>query len=171
MPRVKSCLSFAESVEIVLESLCASLTICNIICWSDSLDALHWIKGAHKKWKLFTQNKVEKIRMLTNVNMWRHCPGNLNPADLPSRGTTATDLYNSFSEWNNGRTFLRQSINTWSMNISVTDLSTSEDNQAVNVLGSISSKDIKNININNINTVQLIAYFVLEHLYCVLFQI
>ena len=33
------------------------------------------------------------------------------------------------------------------MNISVTDLSTSEDNKVVNVVGSISSKDIKNINI------------------------
>ena len=42
--------------------------------------------------------------------MWRHCPGNLNVADLPSRGTTATDFYNLFSEWNNGLTFLRQSI-------------------------------------------------------------
>ena len=133
-----SYLLLAESVEIVLESLRASLTIRNIICWSDSLDTLHWIKGAHKKWKLFIQNKVEKIRKLTNVNMWRYCPGNLNPADLPSRGTTATDFYNFFSEWNNGLTFLHQSINAWPMNISVTNLSTSEDNKVVNVVGSIS---------------------------------
>ena len=86
IPRLEllSCLLLAESVEIVLESLRATLTIRNIICQSDSLDALHWIKGAHKKWKLFIQNKVENIRKLTNVNMWRHCPGNLNPADLPS---------------------------------------------------------------------------------------
>ena len=129
------------------------MTIRDIICWSDSLDALHRIKEAHKKWKLFIQNKVEKIRKLTNVNMWRHCPGNLNPADLPSRGTTATDFYNLFSEWNNGPTFLRQSINTWPMNISVTDLSTSEDNKVVNVVESISSKDIKNvINIRKYST-------------------
>ena len=102
-----SCLLLAESVEIVLESLRASLTIHNIICWLDSLDTLHWIKAAYKKWKLFIQNKVEKIRKLTNVNMWRHCPGNLNPTNLPSRGTTATDFYNLFSDWNNGQTFLR----------------------------------------------------------------
>ena len=42
--------------------------------------------------------------------MWRYCPGNLNVTDLPSRGTTATDFYNLFSEWNNGLMFLRQSI-------------------------------------------------------------
>ena len=43
IPRLEllSCLLLAESVEIVLESLRAWLTICNIIFWSDSLDALH----------------------------------------------------------------------------------------------------------------------------------
>ena len=76
-------LLLAKSVEIVLKSLRILLTFRNNICWSDSLDALHWIKGAHPKWKLFIQNNVEKIRKLTNVNIWRHCPGNLNPASLP----------------------------------------------------------------------------------------
>ena len=64
--------------------------------------------------------------------MWKHCPGNLNPPDLPSQKTTATDFYNLFSDWDNGPTLLHQSINTWLMNISVTDLSTSE---VVNVVG------------------------------------
>ena len=145
------------------------MTIGNIICWSASLDALHWITGAHKKWKCFIQNKVEKIRKLTNVNIWRHCPGNLNPTDLPSQGTTATDFYNLFSEWNNGPTFLHQSVNTCPMSNSVTDFSTSEDNKVVNVVGSISSKDMKTLIF--VNRVQLITYFVLQHLYCVLFQI
>ena len=66
LPRLELllCLLLAESVEIVLESSGASLIILNIICWSDSLDALRWIKGAHKKWNLFIQNKIEKIRKL-----------------------------------------------------------------------------------------------------------
>ena len=110
-----------------------------------------------------------KIGKLTNINMWRNCLGNFNPADLPSRGTTATDFYN-LSSVNNGPTFLRQSMNTWLVDISVTDLSMSEDEKVVNVVECISSKDIKTLLIF-VNTVQLIAYFVLQHLYCVLFQI
>ena len=102
--------------------------------------------------------------------MWRNCQGNLNPADLSSRGTTATDFYNLSSEWNNGPTFLCQSMNTWPVDISVTDLSMSEDKKVVNVVECISSKDIKTLLIF-VNTVQLIVYFVLQHLYCVLFQI
>ena len=38
------------------------------------------------------------------------------------------------------------------MNISITDLSTSEDNKVVNVVGSIGSKDIKNINTRKYRT-------------------
>ena len=55
------------------------------------------------------------------------------------------------------------------MNISVTNLSTSEDNKVVNVVGSISSKDMKTLIF--VNRVQLITYFMLQHLYGVLFQI
>ena len=77
--------------------------------------------------------------------MWRRCPGNHNPVDLPSRGTTATDFYNLFTEWNNGSTLLRQSMNLQPVHISVTNLPISGDNEVLNVVESVSSKDIKNI--------------------------
>ena len=92
--------------------------------------------------------------------MWRHCPGNLNPVDLPSRGTTATDFYKSISEWNNRPTLLPQSINTWQVDTSVADLSISKDNKVLNVVESDSSKDIKNIN-------DIFKYFTADRLFCV----
>ena len=55
------------------------------------------------------------------------------------------------------------------MSISGTDLSTFANNTVVNVVGSITRKDVKTLIFAN--TVQLIAYFVLQDLYCVLFQI
>ena len=77
--------------------------------------------------------------------MQRHCPDNLNPGNLPLRGKTATDFCNLFSEWNNGPTFLHQSINTWPVDISVTDLPISEDKKVLNVVESVSSQVIKNV--------------------------
>ena len=39
------------------------------------------------------------IRHLTPENHWRHCPGHLNPADLPSRGVSGDRLLNSTLWW------------------------------------------------------------------------
>ena len=44
--------------------------------------------------------------------MWRHCPGELNPADLPSRGLSAKELSSSNAWWN-GPSFLYRSENEW----------------------------------------------------------
>ena len=76
--------------------------------------------------------------------MWRRCPGNLNLVDLSSWGTAETDFFILFSEWNSGSTFLHQSINTWPVDITITYLSISENNKVLNVVESVSSKDIKN---------------------------
>ena len=61
------------------------------INWSDSTTALCWIKN-ERVWKQYVQHRVEEIRSLTLKNSWRHCPGELNPADIPSRGQSAKIL-------------------------------------------------------------------------------
>ena len=48
------------------------------------MTALCWIKN-ERTWKPYVQNRVEKIRQLSHWDTWRHCPGDLNPADIPSR--------------------------------------------------------------------------------------
>ena len=66
-------------------------------CYSDSKVALYWIvgMGMDKTWKQFVQHRVDEIRTLLPVDCWRHCPGPENPADLPSRGVSPTELAQS----------------------------------------------------------------------------
>ena len=63
-------------------------------CYTDSQVALYWIKGVEKEWKPFVQNRVTEVWQLhvTSQNCWAHCPGTLNPADLPSRGISQLEL-------------------------------------------------------------------------------
>ena len=61
------------------------------MCWSDSLDGIHWIKGLDKKWPPFVQRRVEKIWVCVRPEQWRHIPRKINPTDLPPYGSTKMD--------------------------------------------------------------------------------
>jgi len=74
--------------------------------WTDSMTVLHWVRN-RKNWKQYVQHRVNEIRELTDSNSWNHCPGTQNPADLPSRGLTATELLGSPLWWN-GSPFIAQ---------------------------------------------------------------
>ena len=52
------------------------------------------------------------IRKLTDIEKWRFCPGNMNPADIPSRGCSGKDLVESELWWS-GPTFLREPSKLW----------------------------------------------------------
>ena len=76
--------------------------------YTDSMVSLHWILGTDKSWKPFVQNRVEEIRRLLPPEEWSHCPGESNPADLPSRGLTPLQLSQS-KLWLEGPEWLRTS--------------------------------------------------------------
>ena len=63
-----------------------------ILCWVDSAAVLYWILGSEKEWKQFVQNRITEIRSLIPKEYWRFSPGELNPADLPTRGVKASEL-------------------------------------------------------------------------------
>ncbi|PFX11629.1 hypothetical protein AWC38_SpisGene24559 [Stylophora pistillata] len=65
--------------------------------------------------KLSAMHRVDEIHRFISKNEWRHCPGKQNPADLPSRGTSAKDLTINAIWWN-GPEFLYQLEPEWPKN-------------------------------------------------------
>ena len=81
------------------------------VLWTDSMTTLCWIKN-ERTWKQYVGQRVDEIRCLTHKDSWRHCPGEINPADLPSRGLNAKELSTSNTWWN-GPNFLHNPVNQW----------------------------------------------------------
>ena len=102
---------------LILAGLVKKLKSNNIdyptVLWTDSSTVLCWIKNEKGRlWKQYVAQRVEELCSLTPKDSWKHCPGELNPADLPSRGLTARQLSNS-SKWWNGPTFLYCPAEHW----------------------------------------------------------
>jgi hypothetical protein len=81
------------------------------INWTDSTTALSWIQN-ERIWKQYVQHRVDEIQSLTLKDSWRHCPGELNPAYIPSRGQNAKKLSDN-SMWWNGPSFLLRPEAEW----------------------------------------------------------
>ena len=108
IPRLEllSALVLSRLMVSVQSSLEYEVPSLNCKCFTDSQVALYWIQGKDKEWKPFVQNRVCEIRRLIPSELWQHCPGSTNPADLPSRGLTMLEL--SVSQlWCEGPEWLR----------------------------------------------------------------
>jgi hypothetical protein len=55
---------------------------------------------------------VQEILELTKRESWRFCPGEKNPADLPSRGSNGIELTKNLTWWS-GPEFLRKTGELW----------------------------------------------------------
>ena len=97
IPRLEllSTLLLAKLITSVAKALASVMEIQEIHCFSDSKVSLYWIRGETKEWKPFVENRVIEVRKLVPSLCWEHCPGKDNPADLPSRGLTPTELAGS----------------------------------------------------------------------------
>ena len=109
IPRLEllSALLLSRLIITVADSFKPMLPHLDQRCYTDSRVALHWIRGVDKEWKPFVQNRVAEIRKHVSPDCWNHCPGETNPADLPSRGLTPLQLSSS-KLWYNGPEWLSE---------------------------------------------------------------
>ena len=52
-----------------------------------------------KPCKQYVSSKINEIHQLTRKEVWHHCPGSLNPVDMPSRGVKGSDLLHNRAWW------------------------------------------------------------------------
>ena len=83
--------------------------------WSDSLNVLWWIRGRSREFKPFIANRVGEIQTYTRPDQWRYVSTGQNPADILSRGMSATELFDCYVWWQ-GPDFLLQTEVTWAAN-------------------------------------------------------
>ncbi|XP_044744753.1 uncharacterized protein LOC123306696 [Coccinella septempunctata] len=81
-----------------------------VFYWSDSSTVITWI-NREDNWSVFVANRIKEIRNISEVKQWRHIPGNMNPADLPSRGCTVDQLLES--RWWEGPDWLKKNEESW----------------------------------------------------------
>ena len=81
-----------------------------VFYWSDSSTVLAWIRRENN-WATFVYNRVKEIREYSKPEQWSHVPGNQNPADLPSRGSSTKQLLDS--RWWEGPDWLRMNAKSW----------------------------------------------------------
>jgi len=80
--------------------------------WTDSTIVLAWINATASSFHAFVANRIARIHELSNPEQWGHVASEDNPADLASRGCSATQLKQK-ELWFNGQPFLTTNQEVW----------------------------------------------------------
>lgn len=74
--------------------------------WTDLKIVIGYISNDSKKFQVYVANRVREMRQQTNPLQWHHVSGDLNPADIASRGMRCETLQRSI--WFTGPKFLQK---------------------------------------------------------------
>ena len=97
LPRLELCgagvaAKLASSMTRILQVVQHEITL---HAWTDSTIVLQWIAQLPRTWSTFVANRVAKIQEVLPRSRWKHVPSLENPADLASRGCSASHLAQS----------------------------------------------------------------------------
>ena len=87
-------------------------SIANAYFWTDSLITLYRIKSTKKKRDVFVNNRVIKIKEITEVSNWKWIPTEFNTADEATRGQSSVSKIIQ-GQWLTGPVFLSKNESDW----------------------------------------------------------
>nr|XP_042908227.1 uncharacterized protein LOC122271343 [Parasteatoda tepidariorum] len=108
LPRLELCGALRLTKLMSLTCNALKYTISNSQFFKDSTIVLYWIDSPANRWKVFVANRVATIQTLSSPSQWHHIKGDLNPADLATRGVSSPELITSL--WLCGPNFLHNSF-------------------------------------------------------------
>ena len=86
-------------MKAVFDAISIQIPINEVYCWSDSQISLWWIKQVQKSWKIWFENRVEKIRSNVPIDCWRYMRTDQNPADIATGQVTPSALLGNLLWW------------------------------------------------------------------------
>ena len=112
IPRLELCaaLTAAQLASLLQSEL--TVTIRDVILWTDSTTVLTWITSDSCRYKVFVGARVAEVQELTDVRAWRYVDSVNNPADDITRGKKLLEL-SCNSRWRHGPAFLQHSPDLW----------------------------------------------------------
>uniref|UniRef100_A0A915DCU7 Integrase catalytic domain-containing protein n=1 Tax=Ditylenchus dipsaci TaxID=166011 RepID=A0A915DCU7_9BILA len=87
--------------------------------WTDSGTVISWLRNNAEKHEVFVKNRVTQIQNCPSICV-KYVASNDNPADIGSRGLTATH-FRQEKKWWNGPEFLQKAEEEWPSNPQIPD--------------------------------------------------
>lgn len=84
----------------------------NIYLWTDSSIVWYWINSHPSRFQVYVAHRVHEIQQLYPAKHWRHVRTHENPADIASRGVSASQLINN-RLWFSGPDWLIRDKSQW----------------------------------------------------------
>ncbi|XP_052744237.1 uncharacterized protein LOC128199305 [Bicyclus anynana] len=104
----------ARLLNHVRATMASLVELTEVVAWSDSEIVLCWLRASPHNLEVFVANRVSQIQNSETTLLWRHVPGEMNPADCASRGCEGSFLVDHPLWW--GPAWLTRSESSWPQN-------------------------------------------------------
>ena len=112
VPRLELCAAVLLARLLARAAAELELNHTSLFAWTDAQVVLKWIQSHASRWKPFVSHRVAELQGLIPGEHWRYVRTSHNPADLATRGISASELLHQDLWWR-GPVWLRQPRECW----------------------------------------------------------